>query len=164
MQHIISNQWRTSTENDSDTKKDQSKGHLRSQATRQPVKQPRSSLFHPYLGDLDTPVEQQLRSDVVLVLMDIVEQAPVRHQLCDQLDGGTKADTQQADQVGVLHARHDQGLLNETDTHWGMWGENRWRWMMTFKMVCRQILHCCSLQATANCFSKTLSCCFCALG
>lgn len=80
-----------------------------------------SSVFSPYLGNLDTPIEQQLGSDVVLVLVDIVEQAPMRHQLCDQLDGGTQADAQQASQVGVLHASHDQGLLNETDTHSGTW-------------------------------------------
>lgn len=48
----------------------------------------------------------------------------MRHQLCDQLDGGTQADTQQTDQVRVLHASHDQGLLNETDTHSGMWGKD----------------------------------------
>lgn len=64
-----------------------------------------------YLGNLDTPVEQQLGANVVLVLVDVVEEAPVRHQLRDQLDGGTQADTQQAYQVGVLHARHDEGLL-----------------------------------------------------
>lgn len=64
-----------------------------------------------YLGNLDTPVKQQLGANVVLVLVDVVEEAPVRHQLCHQLDGGTQADTQQAHQVGVLHARHDQGLL-----------------------------------------------------
>lgn len=75
----------------------------------------------PYLGDLDTPVEQQLGANVVLVLVDVVEQAPVRHQLCDQLDGGTQADAQQADQVWVLHAGHDQSLLNETEEHSGMW-------------------------------------------
>ena len=55
--------------------------------------------------------------------MDVVEQAPVRHQLRDQLDGGAQADAQQANQVGVLHACHDQGLLNKTDIHSGMWGE-----------------------------------------
>lgn len=70
-----------------------------------------------YLGNLNTPIKQQLGPDVVLVLVDIVEQAPMRHQLGDQLDGGTQADAQQADQVGVLHARHDEGLLDETDLH-----------------------------------------------
>lgn len=68
-------------------------------------------LSQSYLRNLDTPVEQQLGPNVVLVLVDVVEQAPVRHQLRDQLDGGTQADTQQADQVGVLHASHDEGLL-----------------------------------------------------
>lgn len=66
-----------------------------------------------YLGDLDTPVEQQLRSDVVLVLVHVVEQAAVGHELGDQLDGGAQADAQQTHQVGVLHAGHDQSLLVE---------------------------------------------------
>lgn len=66
-----------------------------------------------YLGNLDTPVEQQLRSDVVLVLVHVVEEAAVGHELGDQLDGGAQADAQQTHQVGVLHAGHDQGLLGE---------------------------------------------------
>lgn len=35
------------------------------------------------------------------------------HELGDQLDGGAQADAEQTDQVGVLHAGHDQGLLGE---------------------------------------------------
>lgn len=66
-----------------------------------------------YLCNLDTPVEQQLRSNVVLVLMHIVEEAAVGHELGDQLDGGAQADTEETHQVGVLHAGHDQGLLGE---------------------------------------------------
>lgn len=66
-----------------------------------------------YLSDLDTPVEQQLRSNVVFVLVHIVEQAAMGHELGDQLDGGAQADTQKTHQVGVLHAGHDQGLLGK---------------------------------------------------
>jgi len=66
-----------------------------------------------YLSDLDTPVEQQLRSDVVLVLVHVVEEAAVGHELRDQLDGGAQAHAEQTHQVGVLHAGHDQGLLGE---------------------------------------------------
>lgn len=66
-----------------------------------------------YLCNLDTPVEQQLRSNVVLVLVHIVEEAAVGHELGDQLDGGAQADTEETHQVGVLHAGHDQGLLGE---------------------------------------------------
>lgn len=69
-----------------------------------------------YLGDLHTPVEQQLRADVVLVLMHVVQKAAVGHQLGDQLDGGTQAHPQQPHQVRVLHAGHDQGLLGQTET------------------------------------------------
>ena len=35
------------------------------------------------------------------------------HELGDQLDGGAQANAQQAHQVGVFHAGHDQGLLGE---------------------------------------------------
>lgn len=66
-----------------------------------------------YLCDLDTPIEQQLRPDVVLVLMHVVQEAAVGHELGDQLDGRAQADTQETNQVGVLHAGHDQGLLGE---------------------------------------------------
>lgn len=66
-----------------------------------------------HLGDLDTPVEQQLWADVVLVLVHVVEQAAVGHELGDQLDGGTQADSQQTHQVGVFHAGHYQGLLGK---------------------------------------------------
>lgn len=66
-----------------------------------------------YLGDLDTPVEQQLRADVVFVLVHVVEEAAVWHELGDQLDGRAQAHAQQTNQVGVLHAGHDEGLLGE---------------------------------------------------
>lgn len=64
-----------------------------------------------HLGDLDTPVEQQLRSDVVLVLVHVVKQAAMGHELGYQLDGGAQADSQETHQVGVFHAGHYQGLL-----------------------------------------------------
>lgn len=79
-----------------------------------------------YLGDLDTPVEQQLRSDVVLVLVHVVEEAAVGHELGDQLDGGAQADAQQTHQVGVLHAGHDQGLLGERGGGEDKDGLRRW--------------------------------------
>lgn len=66
-----------------------------------------------HLGDLDTPVEQQLRANVVLVLMHVVQQAAMGHELGHQLDGGAQADAQQTHQVGVFHAGHDQGLLGK---------------------------------------------------
>lgn len=66
-----------------------------------------------HLGDLDTPVEQQLRADVVLVLVHVVQQAAMGHELGHQLDGGAQADAQQTYQVGVFHAGHDQGLLGK---------------------------------------------------
>lgn len=40
------------------------------------------------LGDLDTPVEEQLGADAVLVFPDVVEEAAIRHQLSDELHRG----------------------------------------------------------------------------
>lgn len=65
----------------------------------------------PYLSDLNTPVEQGLRADVVLVRPDVVEQAAVGHELGHQLHVGGQADAQQAAYVGVFHAGHHVGLL-----------------------------------------------------
>lgn len=39
-----------------------------------------------YLCNLHTPVEEVLRADVVLVLSDVIQEAAIRHQLCDQLN------------------------------------------------------------------------------
>lgn len=78
-----------------------------------------------YLGDLDTPVEQQLRPDVVLVLVHVVEQAAVGHELGDQLDGRAQADAEQAHQVGVFHAGHDQGLLGKSGGKGGQRGTKK---------------------------------------
>lgn len=77
-----------------------------------------------YLGDLDTPVEHQLRADVVLVFVDVVEEAAVGHELGDQLDGGAQADPQETDQVGVFHASHDQSLLGNTHRDSGTQGDH----------------------------------------
>ena len=65
------------------------------------------------LSNLDTPVEEQLGTDVVLVLPDIFKEAAIRHQLGDQLHGGSQADPQQAAHVGAGHSCHDIGLLWE---------------------------------------------------
>lgn len=39
-----------------------------------------------YLCNLHTPVEEVLGADVVLVLSDVIQEAAVRHQLCDELN------------------------------------------------------------------------------
>ena len=82
-----------------------------------------------YLGDLDTPVEQQLRADVVLVFVDVVEEAAVGHELGDQLCGGAQAHPQETDQVGVLHAGHNQSLLVGIDRDSGLGESDRTLWM-----------------------------------
>lgn len=71
----------------------------------------RSRLLRTNLGDLDTPVEEELGADAVLVLPDVVQQAAVGHQLGDQLHGGGQADPQQATHVGAGHARHHVRFL-----------------------------------------------------
>lgn len=70
--------------------------------------------LHTNLGDLDTPVEEELGADAVLVLPDVVEEAAVRHQLSDQLHCGRQADPQQATHIGAGHACHHVRLLWKT--------------------------------------------------
>lgn len=58
---------------------------------------------------------------MVFMLVNVVQQATVGHQLSDQLDRGAQANPQEPDQVGVIHARHDKSLLkhkNETGLKW----------------------------------------------
>lgn len=47
-----------------------------------------------YLGDLNTPVEQQLGANVVFVFMNIVQQTAMGHELSDQLYGGAQTHSQ----------------------------------------------------------------------
>lgn len=73
--------------------------------------QMRSRLLRTNLGDLDTPVEEELGANAVLVLPNVVQQAAVGHQLGDQLHCGRQADPQQAAHVGAGHARHHVRFL-----------------------------------------------------
>lgn len=47
-----------------------------------------------YLSYLDTPVKQQLWTNVILVFMDVIQQAAVGHKLCHQLNGGAQTHPQ----------------------------------------------------------------------
>lgn len=67
------------------------------------------------LGDLDTPVEEELGADAVLVLPDVVEEAAVRHQLSDQLHRGGQTDPQQTTHIGAGHTCHHICLLGKTE-------------------------------------------------
>lgn len=66
-----------------------------------------------YLGDLDTPVEEELGADVVLVLPDVVEEAAVGHQLSDQLHRGGQTDSQKTTHVRAGDPCHHVSLLGE---------------------------------------------------
>lgn len=60
------------------------------------------------------------------MLVDVVQETAVGHELGDQLDGGAQAHTEEAHQVGVLHTGHDQCLLGERggeDTESGLSGQ-----------------------------------------
>lgn len=59
-----------------------------------------------YLCNLHTPVEKVLGANVVLVLSDVVKEAAIWHKLCDKLDGGSKADSQQAAYMRIVNASH----------------------------------------------------------
>lgn len=71
----------------------------------------KSPKWTTYLCYLDTPVQQELGANIVLVFMDIIQEAAMRHQLSDQLNGGAQADTQESHQVWVVHAGHDESFL-----------------------------------------------------
>lgn len=64
-------------------------------------------------GDLRAPVEQGLGADLVLVLPDVVEEAAERHQLRHEHHLRGHANAEQLEQVGVFHAGHDVGLVEE---------------------------------------------------
>lgn len=61
----------------------------------------------PYLCYLDTPVEKKLRANIIFVFMHIVQKASMRHQLGNQLNGGTQTHSQKTNQVGMIHASHN---------------------------------------------------------
>lgn len=69
-----------------------------------------------YLGNLHTPVEQVLGADVVFVLLDIVQQAAVGHELSDELHRGGQADAEQPAHMRMVHACHHISLLRTRST------------------------------------------------
>ena len=64
-------------------------------------------------GNLFAPAEQRLRSDLVLVVPDILQETTERHQLGDQHESAGHADGQKLQEVRVLDACHDVGLLQD---------------------------------------------------
>ena len=68
---------------------------------------------HVYLSNLCTPIEKNLGSNIFLVLADIVQETPQRHQLCDQHHLGRHAHGQDSDTTGVFHGGHYSRLLQQ---------------------------------------------------
>lgn len=68
-----------------------------------------------HLCDLHTPVEKVLGADVVLVLSDVIKEATVRHQLCDELDSGSEADSQQAAHMRIVNTSHHISFLRRKE-------------------------------------------------
>lgn len=64
-----------------------------------------------YLGNLDTPVEEDLRTNAVYVFPDIVQQAAVRHQLSDQLHGRGQTNPEETTHIRAGDRRHHIRLL-----------------------------------------------------
>lgn len=96
--------------------------------SRQPVTQvrawKRTETWHRasgflYLGDLDTPVEEELRTNAILVLADVVEEAAVRHQLSDQLHCWGETNPQETTHIRAGNPRHHIRLLEAERGH--MW-------------------------------------------
>ena len=64
-----------------------------------------------HLCDLHTPVEKVLGADVVLVLSDVIQEAAIRHQLRDELNGRSEADPQQAAHMRIVNTSHHISFL-----------------------------------------------------
>lgn len=68
-------------------------------------------LVNTYLGDLDTPIEEVLGADMILVLPDIFKEAAVWHQLSDQLYCGGQTNPQETTHIRASDSCHHIGLL-----------------------------------------------------
>lgn len=57
-----------------------------------------------YLCDLDTPVEQPLRTQLVLAVPDMLQQGAMTAELADELQAVPGTDAQNSDNVHVVQA------------------------------------------------------------
>ena len=64
-----------------------------------------------YLCDLDTPVEQPLWAQFVLVVPDVLQQGAVTVELGDQLQAVSRTDPQDPDNVHVVQASQRYHVL-----------------------------------------------------
>lgn len=65
-----------------------------------------------YLGDLDTPVEQPLWTELVLDVPDVLQQGPVSVELGDDLQTVSRTDAQDPYDVGVVQAAQGHHVLH----------------------------------------------------
>lgn len=65
-----------------------------------------------YLCDLNTPVEESLRLELALVLPDVLQQGALTAELGDELQAGTRTDTQDPDNIHVVQASHRHHVLH----------------------------------------------------
>lgn len=68
-----------------------------------------------YLCNLHTPVEKILGPNVVLVLSDVIKEAAVRHQLCDELNCRSETDSQQAAHMRIVNTSHHVSFLRRRE-------------------------------------------------
>ena len=67
--------------------------------------------YYTHLCDLNTPVEQPLWAELVLVVFDVLQQGALAAELGDKLEAGTGTDTQDPDNVNVVQASHHHHVL-----------------------------------------------------
>lgn len=88
------------------------------------------SCWSTHLCNLHTPVEKVLGADVVLVLSDVVKEAAVRHQLCDELNSRGEADSQQAAHMRIVNTSHHVSFLRRK-------GKKKATWNTPFGMTAK---------------------------
>lgn len=67
-----------------------------------------------YLCNLDTPVEQSLRAQLVLAVLDVLQQGALTAELADELQAVSRTDAQDPDDVHVVQASQRHHVLRVT--------------------------------------------------
>lgn len=86
-------------------------------ARRQPqnkAKKKKRRLAH-YLCNLDAPVEQPLRAQLVLAVPDVLQQGALTAELADELQAVSRTDAQDPDDVHVVQASQRHHVLRMTN-------------------------------------------------
>lgn len=86
-------------------------------ARRQPqnkAKKKKKRRLANYLCNLDAPVEQPLRAQLVLAVPDVLQQGALTAELADELQAVSRTDAQDPDDVHVVQASQRHHVLRMT--------------------------------------------------